>query len=583
MKKTHFTLAFLGLSSVSPLFAAEPPVGGHLIAMNRPEIKVPAKPEAKPKAPPVAKPEAKSQSPAPTANPSTEKTPVAEKSLFMRTLPSTCWLRSVPDASGNYVYGSGLILDVDRGLVITTAGVMTNFDKLICDLPAFDGDDVVVEARDYYKNSNPAFGTVLYRDQRRNLAILHVDSLPAGAQAVKLATSSAQPGEAVLSIAAKGQGSEGMWVMSQGHVRMTYQRTGNSGFKTRTVESDLPCNQGCAGGPLVNQRGELIGVMDSFEQNARLVSKAIEVSELKAFLEECERFIDPQESGDFNDRGVAHYDNGRFDAAMDDFCEALQLDADHAMARSNKGWVFHVRQDYETAIAEFDQALKLQPELASAYHGRGKCNAAMGRNAEALKDMTQAIRRRPQDAELYVSRGKLHRSLKSQSLALADMTRAVNLDECSDNLFYRGQLLGEMRRYEEAQKDLAFSLKANPSNNAAWVEVGSIFYAQKKYEDAAIMFTGALKVFPKDDNLWNWRGCAYYAQKDYQRAISDYGSAIEINSSNAQYFCNAADAMWGLGKMREAFNLYSKCLEMDPNHKEAAKRRDEVAATLKAE
>ena len=571
MKKTHLTLAFLGLSSVSPLFAGEPPVGGHLIAMNRPEVKNPAKPESKP------------QSAAPAKSPEAEKTPAVEKSLFMRTLPSTCWLRSVPDANGNYIYGSGLVLDVDRGLVITTAGVMTNYDKLICDVPAFDGDDVVVEASDYYKNSKPAMGTVLYRDNRRNLAILHVDSMPAGAQAVKLASSSAQPGEAVLSIAAKGQGSEGMWIMSQGHVRMTYQRTGNSGFKTRTVESDLPCNQGCAGGPLVNQRGELIGVVDSFEQNARLVSKAIEVGELKAFLEECERFIDPQEAGDFNDRGVAHYDNGRFDAAMDDFCEALQLDADHAMARSNKGWVFLVRQDYETAIAEFDQALKLQPELASAYHGRGKCNAALGRNAEALKDMTQAIRRRPQVAELYISRGKLHRQLNNPSQALADMTRAVDLDNSSNNLFCRGQLLGEMRRYEEAQKDLAFSLKANPSNYDAWVEVGSLFHAQQKYEDAAIMFTGALKVFPKDDNLWNWRGCVYYAQKDYQRAILDYGAAIEINPNNAQYFSNAADAMWGLGKMREAYNLYSKCLELNPSHKEAAKRRDEVAATLNAE
>ena len=92
-------------------------------------------------------------------------------------------------------------------------------------------------------------------------------------QAVAWCFGQAQPGDAVLSIAAKGQGSEGMWIMSQGHVRMTYQRTGNSGFKTRTVESDLPCNQGCAGGPLVNQRGELVGVMDSFEQNARLALK----------------------------------------------------------------------------------------------------------------------------------------------------------------------------------------------------------------------------------------------------------------------------------------------------------------------
>jgi len=320
--------------------------------------------------------------------------------------------------------------------------------------------------------------------------------------------------------------------------------------------------------------------MDSFEQNARLVSKSIEVSELKALLKDCERFIEPKEAGDYNDRGVAHYESGRFDAAMDDYCEALNLDPDHAEARSNKGWVFHVKEDYETAIAEFDQALKLQPELAAAYHGRGECKAALGRNDQALKDMTQAIRRMPQDAELYVTRGQLHKSLGNMPQALVDLNRAVSLAETSDNLFSRAQIFAEMRRFDEAKKDLANSLKINPQNNAAWVEIGKILYNQKQYQDALVMFSAAITIFPKDDNLLNWRGCTYYAQKDYSRALIDYAAAIEVNDKNAQYFSNAADAMWGLGKLQEAVNLYNKCLELDPNHAEAAKRRDEVAGAI---
>src|SRR5688572_20040099 len=121
MKKSHLTLALLGLSSFSPIFAQDLPVGGHLAARHRPQVTVAAKPEVKTQV---------------------EKTQAAEKSLFMRTLPSACWLRSQPDANGNYVYGSGLVLDVDRRLVVTTSGVMTNLDKVIVDLPVFDGDDV---------------------------------------------------------------------------------------------------------------------------------------------------------------------------------------------------------------------------------------------------------------------------------------------------------------------------------------------------------------------------------------------------------------------------------------------------------
>ena len=78
------------------------------------------------------------------------------------------------------------------------------------------------------------------------------------------------------------------------------------------------------------------------------------------------------------------------------------------------------------------------------------------------------------------------------------------------------------------------------------------------------------------------RGILFFNQKDYQRAIIDYGAALEISPNNAQYFSNAADAMWGMGKLQEAVNLYNKCLQLNPNHKEAAKRRDEVAAAIQA-
>ena len=74
--------------------------------------------------------------------------------------------------------GSGLVLDVDRRLVVTTSGVMTNLDKVIVDVPVLDGEEVVVEAGDYFKNTSPAFATVLYRDPQRNLAMVPVETKP---------------------------------------------------------------------------------------------------------------------------------------------------------------------------------------------------------------------------------------------------------------------------------------------------------------------------------------------------------------------------------------------------------------------
>jgi tetratricopeptide (TPR) repeat protein len=40
-----------------------------------------------------------------------------------------------------------------------------------------------------------------------------------------------------------------------------------------------------------------------------------------------------------------------------DYIQAIQLDPKHANARSNRGVVYSMKQDYERAIADFSQAI----------------------------------------------------------------------------------------------------------------------------------------------------------------------------------------------------------------------------------
>jgi hypothetical protein len=55
-------------------------------------------------------------------------------------------------------------------------------------------------------------------------------------------------------------------------------------FEAKVIETDSPTNPGDSGGPLLNDKGELVGVTQGGATNAQLVSTFVDVSEVKQLL-----------------------------------------------------------------------------------------------------------------------------------------------------------------------------------------------------------------------------------------------------------------------------------------------------------
>jgi S1-C subfamily serine protease len=105
-----------------------------------------------------------------------------------------------------------------------------------------------------------------------------------------LALESAKPGQCVHSIG-NPSSSDALWVYTRGEVRQVYHRTfrvdGNFTIRARVVETQSPVNEGDSGGPVVNDRGELVAVVQStFNTNkVHLISVFIDVSEVRLLLQ----------------------------------------------------------------------------------------------------------------------------------------------------------------------------------------------------------------------------------------------------------------------------------------------------------
>jgi hypothetical protein len=82
----------------------------------------------------------------------------------------------------------------------------------------------------------------------------------------------------------------GLWVYTGGNVRQVYRRAfdldeGNHHIRARIVEGTSPVNPGDGGGPVLNDEGELVAIVDAVSPKAYSCSLFIDIREILALLE----------------------------------------------------------------------------------------------------------------------------------------------------------------------------------------------------------------------------------------------------------------------------------------------------------
>jgi S1-C subfamily serine protease len=129
-------------------------------------------------------------------------------------------------------------------------------------------------------------GTVIARDPARDLALIRLDSAHEQMKPLPLAVVVPKAGDALHAMSHPG-GLEFAWVYAAGSVRQRGAVALDLGEKAPRVAAlvcQLPAQAGSPGGPILNAKGELVGVL-SAREGAQLVGYAATTDEIRAFLD----------------------------------------------------------------------------------------------------------------------------------------------------------------------------------------------------------------------------------------------------------------------------------------------------------
>lgn len=112
--------------------------------------------------------------------------------------------------------------------------------------------------------------------------------------------------------------------------------------------------------------------------------------------ESVEAFTKSLEAGEKNDiiflsRGVAYFRAKTYDAAINDFDIATNMNNRNFRAYFYRGAANMAKEDYEKAIADFEKTIELKPDYGAAFFARGTAYAQLGNEDEATRSINSAI------------------------------------------------------------------------------------------------------------------------------------------------------------------------------------------------
>jgi tetratricopeptide (TPR) repeat protein len=203
----------------------------------------------------------------------------------------------------------------------------------------------------------------------------------------------------------------------------------------------------------------------------------------------------PQSARDFYARGITKLDQYNYRESVEDFNQAIRLDAMYTEAFFKRGYVYTWLRKFPEALADFNQVIAFDPNYLDGYLNRGWIQISLKNDQAALEDFNRAIRLNPNYAISYAHQGMAYLRLGNYQAALASSRQAIRLD---------------------------------PNNSYGYSIQGDVFNALKDYESAIKVSDKAILIDPDDFGAYTNRAIARTFTNDYKGALADYKKSAEI-------------------------------------------------------
>jgi S1-C subfamily serine protease len=217
----------------------------------------------------------------------------AQAGIHEQVAGACCWTLA-STGPGKLDLGSGWIVNQEKGLIVVSEHAVTGHTELGLYLTHWQNGQLVHDSSQYVHGLARQKAKVLASDPRRDLALIQTD-IPAGYPQLKLAAASPKVGDKLYfvgnsSAVGKRIDEAQLWKFGELTVTMVGYRVaprngGGAQTEARLIEARGNARQGDSGGPVVNEQGEVVGVVSATNGKDNSLAVLTDISELRRFLD----------------------------------------------------------------------------------------------------------------------------------------------------------------------------------------------------------------------------------------------------------------------------------------------------------
>lgn len=376
---------------------------------------------------------------------------------------------------------------------------------------------------------------VLAVDGEGDIALLQVEIPPGVASPLTVVRTSPQEGESIVVIG-NPLGLEGS--ISNGIVSAV-RDIPNFG---RIIQITAPISQGSSGSPVINMRGEVVGVATLQLTDGQSLNFAVP-----------------------SDR-VVQLQAGQ-NRTLGELVVATRRSQRSAAERFYmQGLGFLSRDDCEKALPYFKKATEADPEYADAWAQTGFCSGMLGRHAEALRASRQAIRLKPDSPESYLNLGSALSYLGQFKEAADAYRQALRLDaNNADTHFALGVTYGKMSRTEDEVQAYKQAIRLRPDYVAAYEKLAQGLSRLNRLTEAIAIHKIIVQLKPGDGTAYDNLGVSHLKLKQYAEAVEAFKQAIRLKPDFGRAYYNLALVYLTLNDRDSALEQYNLLKTIDPD------------------
>jgi len=313
------------------------------------------------------------------------------------------------------------------------------------------------------------------------------------------------------------------------------------------LQLSAPVSPGSSGGPVLNLRGEVVGIVSGQRRTGQNLNFAVPVARLRSVklgtATPVPAWSKAARSAEPKPEAEAEYWKG---------ADALK------------------RRDARTALSHFVAARRIDPGFAHAWHMESVLLMGTGRNAEALKAGREAVRLDP-DRPLYLTNLGIALGFAGKPKEqLAAYQKALRLDlDFGPALFNLGLFYERRGQFPQAETLYRHAIHVNPGDFIALGALGLLIGKEGRIPEAIQALEASVQLNPSVANHWNNLGTLYAGTGAHEPAIAAYKKALALQPDDEDSWINLSGSLRALQHFDEEREALKRAIRLKPDDPQA--------------